>query len=406
MINHDARRQTIQEKMKQNGMDGFLVTQNVDLFYFTGSMQSGYLFIPAEGEACFYVRRSLIRAQEESAVITEPLGSFRAFGERLAHDFPRLFVNKANLTIAAAYDVLPLQLFQRLEMFLPAIRWVDGSQLVRETRMIKSPYEITKMKQAAHVVDVALERAIAQIEIGMTELELISTIELHLRLQGHLGIMRMRAYNQEIVMGMVGSGAAAAKPSYFDGPAGGEGLSPASPQGAGRKRIECNEPILVDIGCSIDGYVIDQTRTLVIGELPEDMARAYRVSEHILQHTESMLRPGTICEELYLASLKLVESAGLMEHYMGYGEDQVRFLGHGIGLEIDELPVLAKGFKQPLEPGMVIAIEPKFTFPHRGVVGIENSYAITENGYEKLTCSREGIIAIKPTYPDGSRAVR
>jgi Xaa-Pro aminopeptidase len=72
----------------------------------------------------------------------------------------------------------------------------------------------------------------------------------------------------------------------------------------------------------------------------------------------------------------------------------VKFLGHGIGLEIDELPVLARGFKQPLEAGMTIAIEPKFTFPGIGVVGIENSYLITDDGFENLCISREGIIRI------------
>jgi Xaa-Pro aminopeptidase len=129
--------------------------------------------------------------------------------------------------------------------------------------------------------------------------------------------------------------------------------------------------------------------------MDDRLAHAYRISESILHSTEALLRPGTLCDELYIMALGQAAEAGLSEFFMGFGADQVKFLGHGIGLEIDELPVLAKGFKLPLDSGMVIAIEPKFTFPGLGVVGIENSYLITNQGYTKLTRSREGIISIQ-----------
>jgi Xaa-Pro dipeptidase len=395
MVDHSARKQRMQHMMHKKEIDGCLITHNVDLFYFTGSMQTGYLFLPAEGDAVYYVRRSVMRAQEESTVSVRALESFSSLGDRLSRDFPRIFAGGKKARIAAAYDTLPVQLFQRLGAVMPEVSWSDGSSIIRETRMIKSAAEIAVIKQAAEAVDRAFELAVAQVRIGMSELELISAIEHNLRLNGHLGIMRMRGYNQEIITGMVGSGAAAAMPTYFDGPAGGRGLSAASPQSASRKQIERDEPILVDIGCSIDGYVIDQTRTLVIGALPEDMERAYKLSEEILRNTEANLQPGAVCEELYLNAVTMAQEAGLSEHFMGYGEDQVKFLGHGIGLEIDELPVLAKGFTNPLETGMVIAVEPKFTFPARGVVGVENTYAITSKGYEKLTRSREGLITLQ-----------
>lgn len=398
MIDYITRKERLQLKMKQKQIDVCLITQNVDLYYFTGSMQTGYLAIPAEGEAQFFVRRSVVRAQQESNIEVKPLGSLREFEATLQESFTNLF-NEAKqasrkLIFATEFDVLPVQQLQRLEVALPDVTWVDGSIIVRETRMIKDAYEIGRIQEAARIVDIALEHAISHVREGMSEFALMSLIETTLRQHGHLGLMRMRGYNQEIITGMVGSGAAAAEPTYFDGPAGGRGLSPASPQSASRKRIELNEPILIDIGCCIDGYVIDQTRTVVIGGLDDQLTHAYRVSESILRSTEELLRPGTLCDELYFLALEQAAKAGLSEFFMGYGADQVKFLGHGIGLEIDELPVLAKGFKLPLEAGMVIAIEPKFTFPDRGVVGIENSYLITAQGFKKLTCSREGIISI------------
>ncbi|MGO4495493.1 M24 family metallopeptidase [Paenibacillus sp. 2RAB27] len=387
----EQRQQWLQNEMRKRGWSGFLVTHNVDIYYYCGSMQTGYLFIPTEGEAIYLVRRSLVRAEEEAAAAVEALGSWKTLGERLRARIGGDAAAGDPLRVATELDVLPVQLYMRLQTALPGAVWEDGSLLVREQRMIKSPDEVTAIREAARVADGALEAVIPHIREGMAEFELMALIEHQLRLRGHQGLMRMRAYNSELITGMVATGASAAVPTYFDGPAGGTGLHPSSPQSSGRALIQRGEPILVDIGCTIDGYLIDQTRTLVIGDLDPELQRAYDVAEEVLRATEARLQPGTIAEHLYLLALDQVQEAGLSAHFMGYGADQVKFLGHGIGLEIDELPVLAKGFKYPLAPGMVIAIEPKFTFLGRGVVGVEDTYLITEDGYEKLTVSRDGI---------------
>ncbi|MGG1553771.1 M24 family metallopeptidase [Paenibacillus ferrarius] len=389
------RQQKLQTELIARGWDGYLVAYHVDIFYYCGSMQTGYLFIPAEGEAVYLVRRSLVRAEEEAAADVEAIGSLKTLGERLRARCAGAGASAAGdappLRIATELDVVPVQLLTKLQTALPGAVWEDGSQLVREQRMLKSPDEVTAIRKAARVVDAALETVIPHIREGMTELELMAMLEHQLRLQGHQGIMRMRAFNSELITGMVAAGASAAVPTYFDGPAGGTGLHPSSPQSSGRAPIRRGDPILVDLGCMIDGYLIDQTRTLVIGDLDPELQRAYDVAEQVLRATEARLQPGTIAEHLYLLALDQVQEAGLSAHFMGYGADQVKFLGHGIGLEIDELPVLAKGFRTPLAPGMVIAIEPKFTFPGRGVVGVEDTYLITEKGYEKLSESREGL---------------
>ncbi|TCZ73410.1 aminopeptidase P family protein [Paenibacillus albiflavus] len=379
----------LQQAMKQQGISGFIVTQNVDLYYMTGSMQNGNLFVPVDGEPIFYVRRSISRAVTESVYTVEPIGALKTLQQQLSSASSGS--EEQPLVLATEFDVLPVAQFQRLQAMFPAAKWVDGSLIIRELRMIKSPHEIAAIKRAASVVERALASGLRHVRVGMPEFELMAHIEHQLRIQAHAGIMRMRAYNAELITGVVAAGSAAAVPTYFDGPAGGLGLSDASPQSASRRQIQQGEPILLDLGCMIDGYVIDQTRTAVIGTLPEDLQYAYDVAEAVLRATEAKLKPGTPCEELYLDALRQVEDAGLAEHFMGYGENRVKFLGHGIGLEIDELPVLAKGFKYPLESGMVIAIEPKFTFEGRGVVGIENTYLITDDGFEKLSISPEGV---------------
>jgi len=388
---HASRLNALQEKMKEQAIDAFLVTSNASLYYYTGSAQAGYLWVPAEGEPVFYVRRSLRRAQEESACRTEALGSFSAFGETLRKASPHVFAGPEPV-VAADLDMLPAQLFLRLQTSVSGVRWEDGSRLIREQRMIKSEEEIRRIREASRIANRGLEKVLELLREGMSDLELSALYEYEVRKLGHGGLIRVHGYNGELVIGLVASGEDAAVPTGFDGPAGGRGLSAAFPGGSSRREIRRGDPILFDAGCCYEGYLTDQTRTLVIGGLAPHLQKAYDAAERILEAVEERLRPGTICEDLYELSLRMAEEAGLKNHFMGYGADQVKFLGHGVGLEIDEFPVLAKGFRYPLQPGMVIAIEPKFTFPGEGVVGLENTYLITADGFETLTLTGKGLI--------------
>ncbi|MFF2483265.1 M24 family metallopeptidase [Paenibacillus sp. NPDC058071] len=392
----------LQAELAAAGLGGMLLTQNIDLYYFTGSMQNGYGFVPAQGDPVFYVKRSFLRAGWESPIRVKELGSFRQFRRTLESDFPAVFAVE-ELQIAADLDVMPAQLYMRLADLLAdnaggssrtIVTLKDGSSIIRKLRMSKSDWEIARIEAAAAVVDEALTAALNELREGITELEWMARIEYELRVRGHIGLMRMRGYNQEIATGMLLSGPEAAIPSYFDGPAGGLGLGAAFPQSVSRKPIRRNEPILIDVGCCIDGYVIDQTRTAVIGKLTEELADAYAASEAILRDAEKRMTAGSPCSSLYERSLEMAKEFGLHEHFMGFGADQAKFLGHGIGLEVDEWPVLAKGFDLPLAEGMVIAVEPKFTFPGKGVVGIENSYLITNESPRPLTRTKEGLIII------------
>ncbi|MDQ0115636.1 M24 family metallopeptidase [Paenibacillus harenae] len=387
----------LQSAMQAGQVDVYLVTQNVDIYYLSGSMQNGYLFVPGSGEPTFYVKRSLWRAGQETLLRVQELGSFKQFRATLEGDYPELLGADRAPKIACDLDVLPALTYLKLAELLGApdrCRLIDGSGMIRTLRMIKSSWEISRIERAALAVSESLEEALGELREGVTELEWMALLEYKLRKRGHIGMMRMRGYNQEIATGMVISGAAAAVPSYFDGPAGGLGLGAASPQSVSTMAVKRNEPILIDIGCCIDGYVIDQTRTAVIGQLSEPLMAAYERSEQLLLDAEQHMIPGAICSQLYIDALAGSESAGLADHFMGFGADRAKFLGHGIGLEIDEWPVLARGFDIPLQEGMVIAVEPKFTFPGFGVVGVENSYLIEREGARALTRTPLGLIVL------------
>ncbi|MED4604460.1 aminopeptidase P family N-terminal domain-containing protein, partial [Paenibacillus validus] len=221
MSEYKQRVGRLQHKLQTGGFDGMVVTQNVDLYYLAGSMQTGYLIVPASGDPKFFVRRSVARAEEESAWPVEPLGSLREFAGQLGAAFPDLaaITGRSPVKLAAEFDVLPVQLFQRLQQSLAHVEWKDGSALIRETRMIKSPFEIEAIRSAARVINDAFEDAFGWLKPGMTELEAMSRMEYFVRERGHIGIMRLRGYNQEVITGMLWAGDAAATPTYFDGPA-------------------------------------------------------------------------------------------------------------------------------------------------------------------------------------------
>jgi Xaa-Pro aminopeptidase len=121
---------------------------------------------------------------------------------------------------------------------------------------------------------------------------------------------------------------------------------------------------------------------------------AYEVTLEIRDEMEKVARPGLPCSDLYHHSSQIVKKRGLEDYFIGTRKNQAPFVGHGIGLEIDELPLLARGFSHPLEIGMIFAFEPKFIFPGMGAVALEDDYVVNEDGVEKLTHSNDQIIVI------------
>ncbi|OEF99985.1 hypothetical protein BHF71_06845 [Vulcanibacillus modesticaldus] len=378
----------LQKKITELELDGVLLTNNVEIFYYSGSMQNSMMYIPAAGEPVLFVKKSVERAMKETLFSVEPMLSVK--------DLPQLIDNRG-LTyrkVGIELDVLPYNQFQRIQRAFNGTDFSDISQVTRLQRSIKSNFEIEALRQSAEVVNEAILEVPKILKKGMKEFEFQAELERFVRLRGHLGYIRTRGYNMELVLGMVASGISAAVPTSFDGPAGGQGISPAMPQGAGWNEIKENEPILIDIAAAVNGYIVDQTRMAVIGDLDQELEHAYQTSLEIIKEIETSAKPGTTWSEHFETAKRLAKEAGLEEHFMGYKQNKVKFVGHGVGLELDELPILAKGLDRPLEAGMVIAIEPKFTFPNKGVIGIENTYVVTETGLELITIAPQEIIRL------------
>jgi Xaa-Pro dipeptidase len=223
------------------------------------------------------------------------------------------------------------------------------------------------------------------LEPGKTEIQLAGEVEAYARSMGHQGIVRMRLWGSELFYGHLMSGSAAAVPSYLASPTGGEGVSDFVGQGAGYKKINSDEPILLDYVFALEGYLSDHARIFALGALPSDLLAAHQVMLEIQNEAVKQAKPGVVTGELYEMMVSMASERGYGDCFMGVGERRVRFTGHGIGLELDEFPFIAAGQKLELEAGMIIALEPKVIFPGRGVVGIENTHLVTEEGLEPLT---------------------
>jgi Xaa-Pro aminopeptidase len=227
---------------------------------------------------------------------------------------------------------------------------------------------------------------------GIREIELAALLEGFLREQRHQGIIRMRSFNGEMGYGALSGGSSASHPTCFAGPVGFVGLYPAIPNGAGDRPLATGDTLMADIVGGYGGYIADKTRTFGLAPLAPDLREAHSFVLDLMAEIEGSLKPGTVCEDIYSRAVARVEKSPYADGFMGVGDSSVRFVGHGVGLELDELPVLAPGFTMPLEPGMTIAVEPKIFFPGRGGVGIENTYLITDSGFENLTAFPEEIL--------------
>ena len=384
------RLRRIQVWMQQSGIDAVFVLQNTDLFYFAGTIQAGLLCLPASGDPVYLVQKSLTRARLESPLERLiAVGSFKRAPDILVGEgFSSL------KRIGLEMDVLPVNHCLRLRDLFSSSEFVDASDAIRKIRMTKSLHEVNQIRGAARMLRLGFGEIPRWLKPGVTELEVLARLEEFLRQQGHQGLIRMRGFNNEMGYGTISGGPSAAHPTHFPGPVGSVGLYPATPGGSGSRRLEAGDTVMADIVGGYGGYIADKTRTFTLGDVAKELESAHSFTLELMAGIESLLKPGTAAGMIYSSVSERVRSSPYASGFMGCGDSQVRFVGHGVGLELDELPVLAAGIDIPLRPGMTIAVEPKIFFPGKGGVGIENTYLITETGFENLTEFPQELIRV------------
>lgn len=381
----------LQAALQVQQADGALILQNSDLYYFSGTIQQSHLYVPAEGKPLLLTRKSLDRARAESPIadIISLSSPKKIPGILKDHGLP--LPRRMGLEL----DVLPVNLFRIYEIIFEGPDIIDISPTIRTLRAVKSAYEIAVISQAAKFSDQVAAHVKEVLREGMSELELAGLAEARARKLGHQGIVRMRLFGGELFYGHLLCGASAAVPSYLASPTGGAAANPAVAQGAGFAAIAPKEPILLDYVFALNGYISDHTRIFALDSLPDDLMVAHEAMLHIQSEIKSAAKPGVPAGRLYDLGVHLAQEAGYGDYFMGAESNRITFIGHGVGLELDEFPFLAKEQKMPLEANMVIAVEPKLIFPGKGVVGIENTHVVTKDGLKQLGQYPDAITIVK-----------
>jgi Xaa-Pro dipeptidase len=372
----DSRIKRLQKKMQDANLDGILIVQRVDLFYFSGTAQNGFLYVPSEGEPLLFIKKYLPRALKESSIKeVVDLKSIR--------DIPDLimdFYGRLPESLGLEFDVLPVSDFNYYQTVLRAKRYLDGSTFILETRMIKSPWEIEQMEKTADVSGKTFEYMRSIIRPGLTEMEFAGLSETFARSLGHGAYLNARNYQARAYPWHILSGKNGGMVGFLDAPASGAGTSVAFPSGAGSKPLYVNEPIMIDLGTVLNGYHIDETRMFSIDSMPERAMKACRASIEIHNTVLDHVKPGVAVSELFRISVSKAKTLGYADQYLGPEGYKVTFIGHGIGLELTEHPVIARDRDYILEPGMTFSLEPKMVFENEFSAGIESVFLVSETG--------------------------
>ncbi|TNF46742.1 aminopeptidase P family protein [bacterium] len=378
-----------QSLLQREGIAAAFIQQLIDRFYFSGTIQDGVIIIPAEGVPIYLCRRSVSRAKAESPLEVLPFMSFKEIPGSLADlGIPE------SAKLGLELDVIPAALYFRYSSMFPDAEWADLGGLAREVRAVKSPFEIERIRAAGIQVGKVMELALEILDSGIREVDFVSTLERRARELGHQGILRMRGFNQELFYGHIFSGEHSALISHIDAPLGGKGMNPSVAQGAGFRTIEKGDPVIVDFVGNVGGYLIDQTRVIFIGEVDDELLEGFHQARTIQEAVISKTRAGETWSSLYDVAIKTADELGVEDRFLGPPGEQVRFVGHGVGLEVDEYPFLAPRFDQDLLPGMVFALEPKIFHPGKGITGIEDTYLVTDDGVERLTITEREILFV------------
>lgn len=366
----------LQQCMQRHAMEAVFIAQRMDLFYFSGTCQNGFLFVPQQGQPLLLIRRYLPRAVRESAL--ENIIEIRSVKE--ISDLIRKHCGQLPSSVGFELDVMPVREFEFYRRLLNVEEALDASDIIFEVRRCKSAWEIAQLEKTAAVSQQTFAYIREALSPGLMEMELAGMYETFARRLGHGARLRIRGYRTEGYNWHILSGAEGAAVGLLDSPASGTGTSAAFPSGAGDKKLVPHEPILIDLGTVVNGYHMDETRMFAMGDMPADALKASRACIRIHDDIIAAARPGVACEALFETGDLTARKLGFAEIYLGPPGYKVSFVGHGVGLELIEPPFIAPGRKERLEAGMVFALEPKMLLPGKFAVGVESVFTVTLSG--------------------------
>lgn len=371
----------LRRRLSNSGADAMLVCDNATIYYLTGRVFAGYIYLPTDAEPIYFVRRPVGLKGAGVEYIRKPESMAQTLGSAMPH------------CLALELDVMPYSFVERIKSVFAPSEIVNASAMIREARACKTAEEIRKIEHSGVLQERVYRRVPHLYKEGMTDLELQVEIERVSRLEGCLGQFRISGNSMELYMGNVLAGENADVPTPYDFAMGGEGLDPSLPVGCSGMVIKPGQSVMVDVNGNYTGYMTDMTRTFSVGRLTDEAIRAHRLSIDICRELSQMARPGVLAKNLFERAEAMAREAGLYDYFMGHRQ-KAGFVGHGLGIEINELPVIAPRSRDVIAAGNVIAFEPKFVIPHVGAVGIENTYVVEPDKTRCLTNAPEEVVEL------------
>ncbi len=374
----ERRIKLFQKELLKNKIDYALILQNADLFYFTGFVFSGIVLISQD--------KILIFSRKD----TEYINQYANIGKIIEISSIKDIKNyiKNNKIIGFETDIVPYQLIEYYKKLLSPQKISDITPLIREIKAIKSSIEIEFIKNAANLLYILCNEIKKFIKPGIEEYKVFAKAQEILINNGHQGYARMRGFNQEMFYGHILSGRESLISGYLNAPTCGKGLYPAFPQGSSRRIIKEGDLLSVDLVAVYNGYHADQTRPFVVGKITEIYKENFKKAVEIQKRVVDMIKPGVLWEDAYYKAIEISKKLKVNDFFMGL-KAKVKFVGHGIGVEVDEYPFLAPKMRKEFKENMVFAIEPKIFIPKLSVIGIENTFVVKKDKCISLT-----------TYPD------
>lgn len=363
-----------------------LIADNAMLYYLTGRVYSGWAFIPVDGNVnpVWFVRRPVELTGKDVVEVRKP--------EEIPSRLEALGISLPE-AVGLEMDALPYSTITRLQAVFPGAESYTASPIVAAARSVKTPLEISMMERSGVIHTAVYHKIPSLFSPGMTDFELDVAIEHLSRLEGCLGQFRIAGKSMEFFMGNVLTGENADAPSPYDFALGGKGMDPSLPVGASGEEIKPGTTVSVDVNGDYTGYMTDMTRVFSYGDIPSEAKAAHECSLAIHREFRRMAVPGTKASDIYEMAARLAREAGFERYFMGHRQ-KAGFCGHGVGIEINETPVIAPRSRDILQAGNAIAMEPKFVIPHVGAVGIENTYIVTPEGARCITNAPEEIIPL------------
>ncbi len=368
--------------MGQKGIDATIISDFANQYYLTGRVFSGYIYIPVKGLPVFFVKRPVKLEGDGVVYIRKP------------EEMAETIVLGAPATLALELDTASYSAIHRLSAIFPEAKIENASAIMRTLRAVKTDVEQQMIRESG-IKQEHVYRLIPHLyQTGMSDLELQVELERRSRLEGCLGQFRISGDTMELYMGNVLTGDNADAPTPYDFAMGGRGLNPSLPVGCDGSIIEPGHSVMVDMNGDYTGYMTDMTRTFSVGALDPLAVKAHKCSIDIVHALAEKARPSVEAKELYRLAETMAAEAGLKEYFMGHRQ-KAGFVGHGLGIEINELPVIAPRSRDIIADGNVIAFEPKFVIPGVGAVGIENTYIIHADSAECVTSAPEELIDLQ-----------